>query len=394
MTRRVFVLNGPNLGRLGSREPDVYGATSYAGLVEVCETLGKELGFEVSVRETNDEGEIIRWLHEAADGRVPVVINPGALTHYSYAMRDAAAQRTAPLIEVHISNPYAREEFRHTSVIAPVATGTVAGFGIGSYRLALRALADELAAANSADGARLTPPGRSHCGGRGRYGSAPGRPTPTGVPPAPVACTRRSGTGCSTQGGLHCRRPTPRGSAPHGVGATIGHTDDAAGAPGARTGRRPAARTAAAARSRRVLAATVAGLVVRPRTTPPSRRPSQGRRARPVASVAGSRPPAGPVPHRGRPVHAEQPAGPPPPPPFTRSARGNPASPGSAPGYTGHTQRPERSAGALTSRRQRSSLSSGGRPPGAGPVAVRTRPSPADLAASSVRAAAVASAPG
>ncbi|MEU9146939.1 type II 3-dehydroquinate dehydratase [Streptomyces sp. NPDC048349] len=144
MSRRVLVLNGPNLGRLGSREPDVYGATSYAGLVESCRTLGAELGFDVEVRETNDEGQIVRWLHEAADGKIPVVINPGAFTHYSYAMRDAAAQRTAPLIEVHISNPYAREEFRHTSVIASVATGTVAGFGIGSYRLALRALADEV----------------------------------------------------------------------------------------------------------------------------------------------------------------------------------------------------------------------------------------------------------
>lgn len=144
MSRRVFVLNGPNLGRLGSREPDVYGATSYAGLVESCRSLGEQLGFEVEVRETNDEGQIVRWLHEAADGKIPVVINPGAFTHYSYAMRDAAAQRTAPLIEVHISNPYAREEFRHTSVIAAVATGTVAGFGIGSYRLALRALADEV----------------------------------------------------------------------------------------------------------------------------------------------------------------------------------------------------------------------------------------------------------
>ncbi|MDJ0345262.1 type II 3-dehydroquinate dehydratase [Streptomyces sp. H10-C2] len=144
MTRPVLVLNGPNLGRLGSREPDVYGATSYAGLVEACTALGKELGFEVDVRETNDEAELIGWLHEAADGRIPVVINPGAFTHYSYAMRDAAAQRTAPLIEVHISNPYTREEFRHTSVIAGVATGTVAGFGIGSYRLALRALAEEI----------------------------------------------------------------------------------------------------------------------------------------------------------------------------------------------------------------------------------------------------------
>ncbi|MBW1596759.1 type II 3-dehydroquinate dehydratase [Streptomyces sp. JJ38] len=142
--RPVLVLNGPNLGRLGSREPDVYGSTSYAGLVEQCTALGAELGFAVEVRETNDEGEMVRWLHEAADGSVPVVINPGAFTHYSYALRDAAAQRTAPLIEVHISNPYAREEFRHTSVVAAVASGTVAGFGLGSYRLALRALAEQL----------------------------------------------------------------------------------------------------------------------------------------------------------------------------------------------------------------------------------------------------------
>lgn len=142
--RRVHVLNGPNLGRLGSREPDVYGSTSYAGLVERCTALGEELGFEVEVRETNDEGEMVRWLHEAADGSIPVILNPGAFTHYSYAMRDAAAQRTAPLIEVHISNPYTREAFRHTSVVAAIASGTVAGFGIGSYALALRALAEEL----------------------------------------------------------------------------------------------------------------------------------------------------------------------------------------------------------------------------------------------------------
>ncbi|WP_037606469.1 type II 3-dehydroquinate dehydratase [Streptacidiphilus rugosus] len=141
--QRVLVLNGPNLGRLGSREPDVYGSTSYAGLVERCTKLGAELGFAVEVRETNDEGEMIRWLHEAADGKLPVVINPGAFTHYSYGMRDAASQRTAPLIEVHISNPHAREEFRHTSVISAVASGTIAGFGIGSYELALRALAEQ-----------------------------------------------------------------------------------------------------------------------------------------------------------------------------------------------------------------------------------------------------------
>ncbi|MBB1256192.1 type II 3-dehydroquinate dehydratase [Streptomyces alkaliterrae] len=142
--RRVLVLNGPNLGRLGSREPDVYGSTSYTGLVERCVEVGRGLGMAVEVRETNDEGEMIRWLHEAADERLPVVLNPGAFTHYSYGMRDAAAQRTAPLIEVHISNPHGREEFRHTSVVASVASGTIAGFGIGSYLLALHALADEL----------------------------------------------------------------------------------------------------------------------------------------------------------------------------------------------------------------------------------------------------------
>ncbi|MFD9123756.1 type II 3-dehydroquinate dehydratase [Kitasatospora sp. NPDC059571] len=144
MTTRVLVLNGPNLGRLGSREPDVYGATSYTGLVERCTALGAELGLAVEVRETNSELQMVEWLHAAADERTPVVINPGAFTHYSYAMRDAAAQRTAPLIEVHISNPYARESFRHNSVIAAIASGTIAGFGIGSYELALRALAEQL----------------------------------------------------------------------------------------------------------------------------------------------------------------------------------------------------------------------------------------------------------
>ncbi|HEY3003528.1 MAG TPA: type II 3-dehydroquinate dehydratase [Kribbellaceae bacterium] len=139
--RRVLVLNGPNLGRLGSREPDVYGATSYDDLVELCRKAGSELGLDVEVRQTDDEAELVGWLHEAADGQLPVVLNPAAFTHYSYALRDACAQRTAPLVEVHVSNPAAREEFRHTSVVAAVASGTIAGFGIDSYRLALRAVA-------------------------------------------------------------------------------------------------------------------------------------------------------------------------------------------------------------------------------------------------------------
>ncbi len=137
----VWVLNGPNLGRLGSREPDVYGSVDYAGLVTVCQETGKEFGFDVEVRQTDDEAELVGWLHAAADDAIPVVLNPAAFTHYSYAVRDACTQLRAPLIEVHISNPATRESFRHNSVIAGVATGTIAGFGINSYRLALAALA-------------------------------------------------------------------------------------------------------------------------------------------------------------------------------------------------------------------------------------------------------------
>ncbi|MEV4457497.1 type II 3-dehydroquinate dehydratase [Microbispora sp. NPDC049633] len=140
--RQVLVLNGPNLGRLGSREPDVYGAQTFEDLAALCREIGRELGLSVEVRQTDDEAELVSWIHEAADSRTPVVLNPAAFTHYSYALRDAIAQRTAPLVEVHISNPNAREEFRHTSVVAAVATGTIAGFGMRSYELALRAIAD------------------------------------------------------------------------------------------------------------------------------------------------------------------------------------------------------------------------------------------------------------
>lgn len=142
---RVLVLNGPNLRRLGVREPDTYGRASFDDLVAVCRDAGRRLELQVEVRQTDDEAEMMRWLHEAADERVPVVLNPAAFTHYSYALRDAAAQRTAPLIEVHITNPAAREEFRHTSVVAGVATGTIAGFGTMSYVLALQAVAELVA---------------------------------------------------------------------------------------------------------------------------------------------------------------------------------------------------------------------------------------------------------
>ncbi len=140
--RKVLVLNGPNLSRLGTREPEIYGSFTYDDLVSTCSQVGHDLGLDVEVRQTDDEATLIGWLHEAADGKVAVVLNPAAFTHYSYALRDAIAMRTAPLIEVHITNPAAREEFRHTSVVAAVATGTIAGFGLASYRLALTALAE------------------------------------------------------------------------------------------------------------------------------------------------------------------------------------------------------------------------------------------------------------
>jgi len=142
--RDVLVLNGPNLARLGSREPEVYGTATLADLTEACAEAGRQLSLRVEVRQTDDEAELLGWVHEAADGRVPVVLNPAAFTHYSYALRDALAMRTAPLVEVHLTNPAAREAFRHTSVVAGVADGTVAGFGLLSYVLALRAVASML----------------------------------------------------------------------------------------------------------------------------------------------------------------------------------------------------------------------------------------------------------
>lgn len=138
----VFVLNGPNLGRLGSREPDVYGS---ANLDDLRRSLESEAatGQVIVLRQTNDEAELLGWIYEAVDSASPVILNPAAFTHYSYALRDAAALVTKAgliLIEVHISNPHAREEFRHNSVISGIATGVIAGFGFDSYLLALAAI--------------------------------------------------------------------------------------------------------------------------------------------------------------------------------------------------------------------------------------------------------------
>jgi 3-dehydroquinate dehydratase-2 len=139
---QVLVLNGANLGRLGTREPEVYGRTTYAELVELCTRTGTELGLEVEVRQTDAEHELLGWLHEAADRGVPVVLNPAAWTHTSVALRDACAQLTAPLLEVHLSNVHAREAFRATSYVSGVATGVLAGLGVSGYVLALRWLAE------------------------------------------------------------------------------------------------------------------------------------------------------------------------------------------------------------------------------------------------------------
>ncbi len=137
----VLVLNGVNLGRLGTREPAVYGTTTHDELAALCVQTGSEVGLEVEVRQTDDEAELVHWLHEAADAGTPVVLNSAAWSHYSYALRDACAQLTAPLIEVHISQVHAREEFRHSSVISAVATATITGLGVEGYRAALRYLA-------------------------------------------------------------------------------------------------------------------------------------------------------------------------------------------------------------------------------------------------------------
>ncbi|KUI33817.1 type II 3-dehydroquinate dehydratase [Mycobacterium sp. GA-2829] len=141
-TSRVNVINGPNLGRLGRREPAVYGSTTHADLVAMIEREAADLGLKVSVRQSDSEAELIGWIHAAADAGEPVILNAGGLTHTSVALRDACAELSAPLIEVHISNVHRREEFRHHSYLSGVATGVIVGLGVRGYLLALRYLAD------------------------------------------------------------------------------------------------------------------------------------------------------------------------------------------------------------------------------------------------------------
>lgn len=138
----VLVLNGPNLGRLGRRQPEIYGTTTHAELADLCRDWGRPLGLRVEVRQSNHEGDLLDWLNQAADEETPVVLNAAAWTHYSWAIFDACAQLVAPLVEVHLSDPAQRpEEFRHTSVVTPHAAAVIAGHGVDGYRMALEHLA-------------------------------------------------------------------------------------------------------------------------------------------------------------------------------------------------------------------------------------------------------------
>ena len=142
MSQTVFVLNGPNLNLLGSREPKVYGSDTLDDIAARLTERASELGLAIDIRQSNHEGHLIDWLHEAAEaGAKAVILNPGGYTHTSVALRDAVAAIATPVIEVHLSNPHARGRFRHRSLIAGVATGTISGFGAASYYLALDAAA-------------------------------------------------------------------------------------------------------------------------------------------------------------------------------------------------------------------------------------------------------------
>lgn len=143
---RVLVLNGPNLNLLGRREPAIYGSESLDDVRAALEALATELRCCVELRQTNSEGQLVDWIHEAWDVADGIVLNPGALAHYSYALRDAVAAVARPTVEVHISNVHARESFRHRSTVSPVAVGVIVGMGTHGYELALRGLVHRLRA--------------------------------------------------------------------------------------------------------------------------------------------------------------------------------------------------------------------------------------------------------
>lgn len=142
MSDTVYVLNGPNLNLLGTREPAIYGSTTLADIAAMLDKHGDKLGLKVDTRQSNHEGDLVDWIHEAqAEGARAVLLNAGAYTHTSIALLDAIKSVNVPVIEVHLSNPHTREEFRHTSYVGRAARGTIAGFGARSYLLALEAAA-------------------------------------------------------------------------------------------------------------------------------------------------------------------------------------------------------------------------------------------------------------
>jgi 3-dehydroquinate dehydratase II len=139
----ILVLNGPNLNRLGTREPGVYGSMTLIELEESCENWAKDLKLGIKCQQTNFEGQLLEWVQSAGElGYRGIIINPGALTHYSYALRDAIAGQDLPVLEVHLSNVHAREEFRHKSVISAVCKGAIIGLGAQGYRLGLEFFAE------------------------------------------------------------------------------------------------------------------------------------------------------------------------------------------------------------------------------------------------------------
>ncbi len=140
MASTLFVLNGPNLNALGKREPGIYGGHTLVDIAALCQAEGEKLGFAVDFRQSNHEGDLVDWIHEAGDTAAGVAINAGAYTHTSIALHDAIRAVSIPVVELHLSNVHAREEFRHTSMIAPAVKGVICGFGAHSYILALHAL--------------------------------------------------------------------------------------------------------------------------------------------------------------------------------------------------------------------------------------------------------------
>ena len=146
MASPIFVLNGPNLNRLGTREPEIYGRTSLADIERLCRDTAEDIGFELEFRQTNFEGALVDWIQEAGDLAQGLVINPAAYTHTSVAIRDAITTADIPTIEVHLTNIFTRDAFRHHSFVSPVAYGVICGFGATGYRLAIEALSEVIRA--------------------------------------------------------------------------------------------------------------------------------------------------------------------------------------------------------------------------------------------------------